>query len=191
MLGPGEVVDEQEVVRRRAVVREGPQVKLDRGHPPGAGQAGHEDVEAQGLDREPELERAHRSGLADDPARRLDLRRGVGGQPLLGAAPPQQILAELSRHRRPLPTSQQSTVDSQKLRQQSVKASLEATTPLPSYCQLSTVNCQLASGTRVAPPGSRRRPPVRRTTSGTRMTADATAKVTPSEAIQPMLCKPG
>ena len=101
LLRVGEVVDERQVVRRCALGGQRSQVQLDRRHPSGAGEAGDEDVEPQRLDRKAELERPDRAFLADDPVRRLDLRRGVARKPSLRAPPPQVARRKLSCHRRP------------------------------------------------------------------------------------------
>ena len=89
LLGRGEVVDVQQVVRRRALVGQGPQVQLDGGHAAGADEAGDEDVEAERGNGKAELQGAHRPVLADDAPGRFEVSRGVGAQPLGGTAPSQ------------------------------------------------------------------------------------------------------
>ena len=101
LLGAGEVEDEEQVVGRLTLARERAQVELDGGHSAGTREAGYEDVEAQRLDGQAELEGAHGARLPDDPLRGLDLGCGLGRQPVFGAPPPQIVSSKLSRHRPP------------------------------------------------------------------------------------------
>ncbi len=94
-VGLGEVVHVHPVVRARLRLGEAPEVVAYGAQPAGPGRAGDEEVVAERLDLEAELDRGERARLADRADERLDLPRRVERERVRVDAPSEPLWVEL------------------------------------------------------------------------------------------------